>query len=370
MNCMHIIHGYNEPFLSLSNQYSRSLQQAGYRVCTVYLTGAACEKTREQTIADEVIFLDVNKHQLRGMKLGLAFTIAKLIRRHKTSLIIAQRYKPIYVGLLGSALAALGNSTIPVLGVSHAFGMLKNNSRRQFLHRFSKRLTLVGVSQSVTDDMQMHDKQLRILSLANCIDSKVLEQGLVTRNDAREKFYLADGDFVFANVGRLHADKDQKTLIHAFANIAGEYRHAKLLLIGRGRLADDYHALIESYNLQRQVFLMGGVEQAWRYFKAFDCYVSSSDREPFGIVLTEAMLAKLPIVSTDCGGAPEVLGEQALYFRCGDREQLTAKLRSVLMMPTAERNQRSQALYQRLEQQFSFEAFDLRLQKVLAEIKS
>lgn len=368
MNCLHIIHGYNEPFLSLSNQYAKSLQQAGHRVVTVYLTGSDNAQIREQTVADDIFFLDAGKHQLRGMKLGLAFTVAKLIRRFAIECIVAQRYKPIYLGLLGSSIAAFGNSQIPVLGVSHAFGMLKNKGRRRFLNRFSKRLTLVGVSQAVTDDMRMQDKQLRITALANCIDSKHLASGLVDRATARQRFYLADSDFVFANVGRLHADKDQKTLIHAFANIVSEHRNAKLLLIGRGRLADEYHALIESYNLQRQVFLMGGVEQAWRYFTAFDCYVSSSDREPFGIVLTEAMLAKLPIISTDCGGAPEVLGEHALYFRCGEREQLAQQLKAVLAMSEQERTRRSQALNQRLDEKFSFEAFDLRLQALVNEI--
>lgn len=368
MNCMHIIHGYNEPFLSLSNQYSRSLQQAGHRVCTVYLTGVENEIIRSQTVADDVVFLDASKHQLRGMKLGLAFSLAKRIRREKTELIVAQRYKPTYIGLLGSAIAALGKSKVPVIGISHAFGMLKHKSRRRFLHRFKQRLTMAGVSNAVTEDMQASDKQLHITALANCIDSKKLADGLVERELARQKFYLNDSDFVFANVGRLHADKDQKTLIHAFADIAGEYRNAKLLLIGRGRLADEYHALIESYNLQRQVFLLGGVEQAWRFFPAFDCYVSSSDREPFGIVLTEAMLAKLPIISTDCGGAPEVLGEQALYFSCGDRGQLSNQLHRVLAMPSAEREQRAAALNQRLEQQFSFEAFDQRFQALLASV--
>lgn len=368
MNCLHIIHGYNEPFLSLSNQYARSLQQAGHRVITVYLTGASSDTIRQQTVADEVIFLDASKHQLRGLKLGLTLTVAQLIRRHDIKLIVAQRYKPTYLALLGSNVAGFGRSNIPVIGVSHAFGMLKNKGRRRFLNRFSKRLRLVGVSQAVTDDMRSCDKQLTISSLANCIDSKTLAQGLVSREAARQKFYLADNDFVFANVGRLHADKDQKTLIHAFADIAGEYRHAKLLLIGRGRLADEYHALIESYNLQRQAFLMGGVEQAWRFFPAFDCYVSSSDREPFGIVLTEAMLAKLPIISTDCGGATEVLGDQALYFRCGEREQLSQQLRRVLAMSSDEREMRSNALNQRLSEHFSFEAFDVRLQALIHEV--
>lgn len=369
MTCLHIIHGYNEPFLSLSNQYARSLQQSGSKVITVYLTGVESADIRQRTVADDVIFLDADKRDMRGLKLGLALKIARLVRQFQIKRIIAQRYKSVYLALLGSSIAALGNSSVPVIGVSHAFGMLSNKSRRRFLRRFKQRLTLVGVSDAVTEDMRRSDKQLSIKALANCIDCKSLEQHLADRSSARQKFYMGDNDFVFANVGRLHADKDQTTLIHAFARIAESHRNAKLLLIGRGRLADEYHALIESYQLQRQVFLMGGIEQAWRYFRAFDCYVSSSDREPFGIVLTEAMQARLPIISTDCGGAPEVLGEHALYFRCGDTEQLTEKLLTVMSMSAQQRQQRGEQLYQRLQQQFSFEAFDRRLQTLLADVE-
>jgi glycosyltransferase involved in cell wall biosynthesis len=360
---LHIIHGYNEPFLSLSNQYSHALQSDGWRVITVYLSGKPDTAIRQNTIADEVIFFDASDKKMKGLKLGLVARVRKLIQQHRVTLLVAQRYKPLYLALLGSA-----GSTIPVIGVAHAFGVLKNRARRCLLRLFHQRLLLLGVSEAVTNDMHAYDNTLKKQALHNCIDCAVLEKNLLPRTIAREKLSLRDEEFVFANVGRLHDDKDQSTLIRAFAHIAAEAPQAKLLLIGKGKREARYRALIEEQQLQDRIILTGALPNAATLFPAFDCYVSSSDREPFGIVLTEAMLAHVPVISTDCGGAPEVLGEHALYFSCGDDNKLAEHMLCMLRKTPEQQRQQGEQLYQRLQQQFSFPPFRERLLATVARV--
>ena len=354
-NALHIVHGYNEPFLSLSNQYSRALQSDGWQVTTVYLTGIADEAIRQQTIADEVIFFDVPDKNMKGLKLSLLLRVRKILKKHNTQLIIAQRYKSMYLALLGSA-----GTGIPVLGIAHAFGVLKSAGRRRLLNIFQSRLTIAGVSKAVTEDMRRKEKNLQLVALHNCIDTKALEPRLLSRIEARKKLGLGDDEWVFANVGRLHDDKDQATIIRAFALIAVKYANAKLLLIGTGKREASYRALIEQLHLQGRAILTGAVPQAATLFTAFDTYVSASDREPFGIVLTEAMLARIPIISTDCGGAPEVLGEDALYFSRGDDAALAALMDNFIKLSTQQRAARGEKLYARLQQHFAFVPFRTR----------
>jgi glycosyltransferase involved in cell wall biosynthesis len=355
-NALHIVHGYNEPFLSLSNQYSRALQSDGWHVTTVYLTGADNDTVRQQTIADEIIFFDTPDSKMKGLKLGLLLQTRKIIQERNATLIIAQRYKSLYLALLASV-----GSTIPVIGVAHAFGVLKSSGRRRLLNMFNARLTLVGVSEAVTADMRSKKPSLQLVALHNCIDTEALEPHLLSHTDARKKLGLSDSDFVFANVGRLHDDKDQTTIIRAFAVIAKQHAHAKLLLIGKGKREAQYRALIEQLNLQGRAILTGAVPQAATLFTAFDAYVSASDREPFGIVLTEAMLARIPVISTDCGGAPEVLGERALYFAQGDHAALSIHMENLMAMTAQQRSEQGENLYARLQQQFSFVPFRTRL---------
>lgn len=355
-HALHIVHGYNEPFLSLSNQYSRALQSDGWQVTTVYLTGPACNTIRQKTIANDVIFFDTPDKKMKGLKLGLLLRVRKLVQGKGVQLLIAQRYKPLYLALLGSA-----GTNIPVLGVAHAFGVLKSASRRLLLKCFRSRLTMAGVSEAVTRDMRSYGENLRFVALHNCIDTEALEPKLLSRTDSRKKLQLTDTEFVFANVGRLHDDKDQATIIRGFALISDKYANAKLLLVGKGKRETQYQALIEQLNLQGRVVLTGAVPDAATLFPAFDVYVSASDREPFGIVLTEAMLARIPVISTDCGGAPEVLGDLALYFSRGDQQTLAAHMLTMMELSSQQREVQGQQLYGRLQQQFAFLPFCERL---------
>lgn len=355
-HALHIVHGYNEPFLSLSNQYSRALQSDGWQVTTVYLTGGADESIRQKTIANNVLFFETPDSDMKGLKIGLLLRVRKLVLQHGISLIIAQRYKSLYLALLGSV-----GTTIPVLGVAHAFGVLKSAGRRRLLNLFSSRLTIAGVSEAVTEDMCSKEKNLRVVALHNCIDAEALEPRLLSRADARRQLQLHNDEFIFANVGRLHNDKDQATIIRAFALIADKHAHAKLLLIGKGKREAQYQALIEQLNLQDRAILTGVVPDAATLFTAFDVYVSASDREPFGIVLTEAMLARIPVISTDCGGAPEVLGNLALYFSHDDAHTLAAHMTAMLELSAQQRAEQGEQLYTRLQQQFAFLPFRERL---------
>jgi glycosyltransferase involved in cell wall biosynthesis len=68
------------------------------------------------------------------------------------------------------------------------------------------------------------------------------------------------------------------------------------------------------------------VPHARRYFRAFDIFALSSDHEPFGMVLLEAMAANVPLVSTNCGGAREIVEGLGQLFALGNAEQLAEAL--------------------------------------------
>jgi glycosyltransferase involved in cell wall biosynthesis len=219
-------------------------------------------------------------------------------------------------------------------------------------------------------DMQQKAQGIHCVALLNAIDTATLEPQLKNRTTARALLGLANETFVFANVGRLHADKDQTTLIRAFALIAHDYPAAQLLLIGQGKCEAQYRALINSLQLQNRITLTGPLPDAATFFRAFDVYVSASDKEPFGIVLAEAMLAHLPVISTHCGGAPEVLGEHAHYFSSGDSVALAAQMTTLLNTTAEQRQQQGELLYQRLHEHFSFPTFAHRLHHVIKSMSA
>ncbi|MCQ4301006.1 glycosyltransferase [Pseudomonas songnenensis] len=315
-------HGYDGPFLDCARQYAALFVETQYKVCTVYLTGAPSDEVVRGSASDEVIFLNYSSREVRGLKLRAIRDIHRIAATRKFAFCIAHRFKPIYGALLGTAL--------PVIGVHHAFGDYRRRSRQVFANFFRKRLALLGVSNAVRDDIRacLPDWPAeRIETLYNRIDVETVQAEQVSREEAREALGLPRDAWVVGNVGRLHPDKDQATLIRGFALALPQLRGNSLLAImGSGRLEAELKALVVELGISEVVCFLGQVPNGRRYFKAFDVFALTSDHEPFGMVLLEAMVAGVPVICSDSGGAREVVGSCAQLFRLGDAECLATYL--------------------------------------------
>ena len=209
---------------------------------------------------------------------------------------------------------------------SHAFGDYKRRSRQLLANHFRGRLRLLGVSNAVRDDMRAclpKFKPENIETLYNRIDVEAVQAEQVSREQAREVLKLPLDAWVVGNVGRLHPDKDQTTLIKGFAKALPELPVGSLLAImGSGRLEQQLKQLAVDLGVADSVSFLGQVPNGRRYFKAFDLFALTSDHEPFGMVLLEAMAAGVPVIATNCGGAKEVVSDPACLFELGDETGL------------------------------------------------
>jgi len=321
---LQLCHSHSGPFLEVARQYAALFRDTPFKVLTVYLTGAPTEEARADSASDKVVFLDYTSKQIRSLKLNAIRSVRKIAASHDTpfSFIIAHRFKPIYIACLATKL--------PIIGTHHAFGDYNRLQRRWFARLFRERLTLLGVSDAVRDDIR---KNLpgwppeRIETLHNRIDVDALRARLLSREDARARLALPQEATVIANAGRLHPDKDQATLLKGFAEALPRLPAETLLVIaGSGALEDNLKALAQKLNIADYVRFLGQIPDARRYFRAFDLFALSSDHEPFGLVLLEAMAADVPILATDCGGAPEVVGDPEQLFPLGASTKLAEKL--------------------------------------------
>ena len=314
-------HSYYGPFMDCVRQYAVLFKNTEYKVCTVYLTGEPNDEVVRGSESDEVVFLNYRSKQVSGLKLAAIRDIRKLASSRRFSYCIAHRFKPIYIALLATSL--------PVIGVQHAFSTYKTRSRQILTTLFRKRLRLIGVSNAIRDDMRRFLPKFPreyIQTLYNRIDVAQVQQSQVSREQAREYLGIPESAWVVANVGRLHPDKDQSTLIKGFAQALERLPKGSLLVIlGKGRLESSLKALVQKLGIGQSVRFVGQVPQARRYFKAFDLFALTSDHEPFGMVLLEAMAAGVPVITSDCGGAPEVVRDPKRLFPLGDSAEL-AKL--------------------------------------------
>lgn len=115
--------------------------------------------------------------------------------------------------------------------------------------------------------------------------------------------------YIFA-FGRLEYHKGFDLLIEAFVKI--KHDNLKLIIAGSGSSEEALKALVNQLNLQNQVKFIGriGKSEIDSYTQNALCNVIPSRREPFGIVVLEAIASGRPVLATNVGGIPEILKNQ------------------------------------------------------------
>ena len=345
-------HGYDGPFLDCARQYASLFAGSGYKVTTVFLTGVADPGVAAACASDEVLFMEYSSKAIRGLKLSAIAQMRKIAASRNFSFCIAHRAKPIYIALLGTGLQ--------VIGVHHAFGDYQRRGRRLFASIFQKRLSLLAVSDAVRDDIRRCLPKwpaARIQTLYNRIDVEALQGQQVSKDEARDALGLSPDEWVVGNVGRLHPDKDQATLLKGFALALAQLpAESKLAILGSGRLEQDLKSQARELGIADRVLFLGQVPNARLYFRAFDAFALSSDHEPFGMVLLEAMAAGVPLLATACGGAREVVEGVGILFPFGDAEHLAQGLVHLAAMNPQQKRQCAEMMLERLHAQFSDQA--------------
>lgn len=223
-----------------------------------------------------------------------------------------------------------------------------------------KNMLFAGVSNAVRDDIQESlwcVPKERIVTLYNMIDVDLMEPQLLTKTEARKALNIPEDAFVFGNLARLVPNKDQQSLIRAFAQIKPMCPTAKLVIMGEGHLENQLKTLAQSFGVENDVIFTGYVAGGFRYMKAFDCFVLSSVQEAFGRVLIEAMIAKLPIIATNVHGIPEVVDSAGTMVAAKDHTGFAHAMHQIYQLTSQERALLGEYAYQHVLANFSIPKF-------------
>lgn len=106
-----------------------------------------------------------------------------------------------------------------------------------------------------------------------------------------------DAMVTFMTVGRLSPEKNQARLIRAFAALHEDNPATRLFLVGDGPLRNELEALIGQLGLDDSAILTGEQPNPYAVLARADCFVMSSDYEGQPMVILEALVLGLPIVT-------------------------------------------------------------------------
>lgn len=174
---------------------------------------------------------------------------------------------------------------------------------------------------------------------AACIQDGV-DTATFCKRDAKElrwKIGLNDA-FLIGFVGQIVHRKGIDTLLKALALLPNE---CVLVLVGAGPDAPSFRSLAQELGVSARVRWEPWVDhrEIVKYMCAFDVLVLPSRttwswREDFGRVLIEAMACETPVVGSDSGEIPKVIGDAGLIFHEKEVDELASCLRRLKDNPS------------------------------------
>lgn len=130
---------------------------------------------------------------------------------------------------------------------------------------------------------------------------------LVPASRASKVHPVAPNTFVFGTIACFKPQKNLFDLLQAFQEVNRHHSHVRLEIIGDGALRPSLTAWIVKHKLTHAITLHGWKASVGPYLKRWHTFVSSSLWEGLPCAMIEARLAKLPIVSYEIGGIPEII---------------------------------------------------------------
>ena len=123
--------------------------------------------------------------------------------------------------------------------------------------------------------------------------------------DAFRKVISPHGERVLVHASNFRKIKRVEDVIKIFAAVRKQVP-AKLLMIGDGPERPGCETLSRLLNVQDDIRFLGKQEQMEEILAVSDLFLLPSEYESFGLSALEAMAARMPVISSNAGGLPEI----------------------------------------------------------------
>ena len=176
---------------------------------------------------------------------------------------------------------------------------------RQSYHRFNKVVFVSNFAKkSFLTKTSWYDIPLDVCH--NVIDAYEIKR--LSKEDIH--LNLSQTKLNLCSVGRLNQQKGYIRLV----NILGSLKHLattdwQLYILGQGEQKQMIETAIIDNELQDRIFLLGYDTNPYKYVSKMDLFVCSSYEEGYSTAVTESIVVGTPVITTDCAGMDEILGD-------------------------------------------------------------
>jgi len=313
-------------------RWAENLARRGHEIHTILPAGSRLsEEARARGLSQNTVPLAARHFDLRA-----SAKIRSFLKRSAIDVVQAHNSKDLWILYL----ALLGASRPRLFYVSRI--LFKDTTKRGLLHRriYGKLAGVIVLTeagkQCFTAATTVPPERVRVIP--NGFDVKAFELGAEERSKVRAELGIADAEVAIGCTSRIDRQKGQYELVEALRLVLRRFSNLKVVLVGEPTLFEGEQYLdflkrkIGEYGLETRVVFTGFRNDIPRVLSALDIFAMPSYEETFGNCLVEAMLAGLPSIATDAGGAPEVLeaGKVGLLVEPKSVESLARALHTLI----------------------------------------
>ena len=145
--------------------------------------------------------------------------------------------------------------------------------------------------------------------IPNGVDAKAFGKA-ASKKLARDKLGLDQDAFVVGHVGRFDPAKNHGTILNVFRRVASRIENARFVFCGLGTDSSGFRSLVKESGLDNRTLCLGTHDDVPSVLASFDLFYFPSVTEGQPNALIEAMIAGLPVITSDIPPIREAVPEE------------------------------------------------------------
>lgn len=143
----------------------------------------------------------------------------------------------------------------------------------------------------------------------------------------KKEFVFYDSKKLYiGTVARLVPQKRIDLLLKAFKNLTSKNNKFRLVIIGTGKERNNLFQVSRKLNISNYIVWISYSEYVLDHMRQWNVFTLTSAYEGFGLVLLEAIYAKVPIVAMDVSSIKEIVGPCGEIVEFGNYDQFAEKV--------------------------------------------
>jgi glycosyltransferase involved in cell wall biosynthesis len=196
------------------------------------------------------------------------------------------------------------------------------------------------------------------------------------KRSAKKRCGFRPSDILVIAIGTICLRKGQLEFAQAAVEVLKKLKNSNLIfvMVGGGRgyeIEKSIEKIINLGGFQNQIIIVNETKNIFDYYLASDIFVCNSYIEAFPLSILEAMVFKLPIISTDVYGIPEQIddGKDGLLIMAGDTKELEKKIIYLLENP-GKAKELGENARKKIDEKFQFSEMIRKYNKLISEISN